>query len=201
MVYSKEDYSHRSIVVYEAVALREGMQDNLTSYFVRSLLSEGRIEYPVTVRDKDGNWTTKTIVKEGPTNLILTTTKVAIHSENETRALSLNTDDSRDQTQRVFRELANEASDDADLARWHHLHRWLQTAEHRVTIPYGPTLAEMVPPVAVRMRRDFGAVLALIRAHAILHQLNRPRGAEGHGASRAPPTPASMRCATPWPSC
>ncbi|MDQ3662847.1 MAG: hypothetical protein M3454_17725 [Actinomycetota bacterium] len=33
LVYSKEDYSHRSIVVYEAVALREGMQDNLTSYF------------------------------------------------------------------------------------------------------------------------------------------------------------------------
>jgi hypothetical protein len=38
----------------------------------------------------------------------------------------------------------------------------------------------MVPPVAVRLRRDFGAVLSLIRAHAILHQLNRRRDAQGH---------------------
>jgi hypothetical protein len=52
MVFNKEDYKHRAIVVYEAVALREGVQDNLTSYLIRSLLSEGRIEYPVTVRDK-----------------------------------------------------------------------------------------------------------------------------------------------------
>jgi hypothetical protein len=30
-----------------------------------------------------------------------------------------------------------------------------------------------VPPVAVRLRRDFAAVLNLIRAHAILHQASR----------------------------
>ncbi|MBA2312325.1 MAG: hypothetical protein H0V97_05945 [Actinobacteria bacterium] len=179
LVYSKEDFKHRTIVLYEAVALREGVQDNLTAYLLRSLLSEGRLEYPVTVRAKDGNWTTKTIVKEGPTNLILTTTKVSIHAENETRALSLTTDDTPDQTQRVFRELANEGEGGVDLEPWHQLHRWLRTAEHRVTIPFGPALAELVPPVAIRLRRDFGAVLALIRAHAILHQLNRPRDSEG----------------------
>jgi hypothetical protein len=36
----------------------------------------------------------------------------------------------------------------------------------------------MVEPVAVRLRRDFGAILALIRAHAILHQLNRPKDSD-----------------------
>ena len=77
LVYSTEEYAHRTLVLYEAAALREGIEDNLTAYFVRSLLSEGRIEYPVTVRDKDGSFTTKTIVKEGPTNLIVTTTKIA----------------------------------------------------------------------------------------------------------------------------
>ena len=61
---------------------------------MRSLLSEGRIDYQVTVRDKDGGFTTKTIVKEGPTNLIFTTTKTRVHAENETRILSLSTDDS-----------------------------------------------------------------------------------------------------------
>jgi hypothetical protein len=33
--------------------------------------------------------------------------------------------------------------------------------------------------VAVRLRRDFGTVLALVRAHALLHQANRARDAEG----------------------
>jgi DNA-binding transcriptional ArsR family regulator len=33
--------------------------------------------------------------------------------------------------------------------------------------------------VAVRLRRDFGAVLNLIRAHALLHQATRERDAEG----------------------
>ena len=34
--------------------------------------------------------------------------------------------------------------------------------------------------VAVRLRRDFGAVLNLIQTHAILHQASRERNAEGH---------------------
>jgi hypothetical protein len=48
-----------------------------------------------------------------------------------------------------------------------------------VTIPYAKALARLVPPVAVRLRRDFGAVLNLIRAHAVLHQATRERDAEG----------------------
>jgi hypothetical protein len=45
LVYSSREYRHRTLVVYEVVALREGVEDDLTSYFVRSLLSEGRIDY------------------------------------------------------------------------------------------------------------------------------------------------------------
>jgi Domain of unknown function (DUF3854) len=179
LVYSKEDYEHRTLVLYEAVALREGNDDNLTSYFVRSLLSEGRIEYPVTVRDRDGNFTTKTIVKKGPTNLIITTTKTQVHAENETRLLSLGTDDSREQTHRVLLALADETDLTVDLDEWHALQAWLQHAEHRVTIPYARELAEAIPPVAVRLRRDFGSVLALIRSHAILHQQTRAHDDRG----------------------
>jgi DNA invertase Pin-like site-specific DNA recombinase len=40
-------------------------------------------------------------------------------------------------------------------------------------------LAEWIPPVAVRLRRDFGQLLALIRTHAILHQASRERDPEG----------------------
>ena len=70
-------------------------------------------------------------------------------------------------------ELADENNADRDMEPWHNLQRWLAHAEHRVTIPYAKTLAQLVPPVAVRLRRDFGSLLALIRAHAVLHQASR----------------------------
>ena len=48
-----------------------------------------------------------------------------------------------------------------------------------VTIPYARDLARAVPPVAVRLRRDFKAILSLIKAHAILHQQTRDRDRDG----------------------
>ena len=48
-----------------------------------------------------------------------------------------------------------------------------------MAIAFATLLAEWIPPVAVRLRRDFGQLLALIRTHAILHQASRERDAEG----------------------
>jgi hypothetical protein len=179
LVYSPREYSHRTLVLYEVVALREGIEDDLTAYFVRSLLSEGRIRYEHSVRNPNGGWTTNTIEKPGPTGLIFTTTKAHIHRENETRVLSVTSDDSRAQTARVFQALASDDGTDVNLNPWKGLQSWLTRGEHRVVIPYAPALAESVPPVAVRLRRDFAAVLSLIRAHAILHQQTRDRDEAG----------------------
>jgi len=179
LIYSADEYAHKTIVIYEVTALREGAEDDMTSYFIRSLLSEGRIDYEVTVRGKDGGFTTKKITKEGPTNLVFTTTKTKVHAENETRILSLATDDSPDQTARVLFEMADEDNGGGDLQPWHDFQQWLATAENRVTIPYAQVLARLVPPVAVRLRRDFGSLLALIRAHAVLHQETRDADADG----------------------
>jgi hypothetical protein len=62
---------------------------------------------------------------------------------------------------------------------WHALQQWLERAEQGVTIPYAKELATKIPPLAVRLRRDFGAVLNLIKAHALLHQASRERDREG----------------------
>ena len=62
---------------------------------------------------------------------------------------------------------------------WHALQQWLQGAEHRVYIPYAEALAKLVPTIAVRLRRDFPAILRLVCAHAILHQATRDRDDEG----------------------
>lgn len=182
LVYMDDDFAHRTLVLYEATALREEREkadSNMTAYLVRSLLSEGRISYPVTVRGDDGKWVTKTIVKEGPTNLIVTTTATRLHGENETRMLSLPADDSEAQTRAVLRALAAGNAREPDYGQWHDYRRWLAAASHEVVIPHARWLAEQIPPVAVRLRRDFRSLLRLIETHAIMHQLTRSTDEEG----------------------
>src|SRR5262249_13473849 len=103
-----------------------------------------------------------------------------LHPENETRMLSLTITDTHVQTAAVFRALAQESPRaDADLTQWHALQTWLATGPTRVAIPFADQLAQLVPPVAVRLRRDFKTVLMLIRAHALLHQATRLKDEQG----------------------
>ena len=140
LIYMKEDFAHRTLVLFEAVALREEREkteSNLTAYIVRSLLSEGEIRYPVTMRGPDGNMVTKMIVKKGPTNFICTTTATSLHGENETRMLSLPTNDSAEQTRSIMKSIAAGPADaTADFAEWHAFAGWIAAANHRVVIPY-----------------------------------------------------------------
>jgi len=175
LAYSEEPIKHRFLVIYEAA----GMSGEFATYLIRSLLSEGRVRYETVEKTSEG-MKPRLIEREGPTGLIVTTTAVKLHPENETRLLSLTVTDTQDQTRAVMAALAVEASEAApNLEPWHALQVWLESAEHRVFIPYAKILADLIPPVAVRLRRDFGALLNLIRAHALLHQASRDRDAQG----------------------
>ncbi len=176
LAYSEEPIRHRFLVIYEA----DGMASDFAIYLMRSLLSEGRVRYE-TVESTPQGIKPRLIEREGPTGLILTTTAVKLHPENETRLLSLTVNDTREQTKDVLAALARRTKTPPDTAPWRALQEWLggPAACRSVDIPYAEDLAELVPPVAVRLRRDFGAVLNLIRAHAVLHQVNREKDAEG----------------------
>jgi hypothetical protein len=176
LAYSTEPLRHRHLILYEAAATGSA---EFTDYLMRSLLSEGRIRYETVEKTPEG-LQARLVEREGPTGLILTTTQVALHSENETRMLSLTVSDTREQTRRVLQTLALEGDrDDVDLTAWHALQTWLAGGDCRVVIPYARKLAELVPPNAVRLRRDFGAVLTLVKAHALLHQETRDRDDAG----------------------
>ncbi len=175
LAYSDEPLAHRFLVLYEAA----GLAGDFASYLVRSLLSEGRIRYETVEKTREG-LKPRLIEREGPTGLLVTTTAVHLHPENETRMLSIPVTDTPDQTRAIFRALATGTNTtEPDLTPWHALQTWLAGAEHRVEVPFALALADAVPPTAVRLRRDFGMLLTLIRAHALLHQASRGRDAAG----------------------
>jgi hypothetical protein len=177
LAYSEESIKHRFLVFFEA----EGMASDFATYLMRSLLSEGRLRYEFVEKTSEG-LRVRLIEREGPTGLIVTTTAVRMHPENETRLLSLTVTDTREQTRDILASLARSKTEVTDLTPWRALQEWLASpaAERKVAIPYAPALAELVPPVAVRLRRDFGAVLNLIQTQAILHQASRERNEEAH---------------------
>ena len=175
LAYSTEPLRHRHLVIYEAA----GMCSDFATYLIRSLLSEGRLRYETVEKTKDG-LVPRLIQREGPTGLIVTTTSLRLHPENETRMLSLTITDTPDQTAAVFRALAQDGNRVVtDLTEWHALQTWLATGPSRVGIPFADRLAKLVPPVALRLRRDFKTVLMLVRAHAVLHQASRRKNEEG----------------------
>jgi hypothetical protein len=174
LAYSEEPIKHRFLILYEAA----GMSGDFQTYLIRSLLSEGRVRYETIEKTSEG-LRPRVIEREGPTGLIVTSVADRLHPENETRLLSLYVTDTREQTGQILRALAEEEISLPALEPWIALQDWIGVADRRVTIPFAKVLAEKVPPVSVRLRRDFNAVLSLIRAHAVLHQASRDRDDRG----------------------
>jgi hypothetical protein len=175
LAYSEEPLKNRILTIFEA----SGMEGDMQTYLIRSLLSEGRIRYEVVEKTSEG-MKPRLIEREGPTGLLVTTTAPRLHPENETRLLSLTVTDTQDQTRSVLAALAEERHQQGpDLEEWRVLQGWLETQDNRVTVPYAARLASLVPPIAVRLRRDFGALLNLIRAHAVLHRATRETDPDG----------------------
>jgi hypothetical protein len=73
----------------------------------------------------------------------------------------------------------NEGNGEEEIGKFRALQEWLAGANHKVVIPYAERLAKMIPPVSVRLRRDFKAILYLIKSHAILHQTSREQDDRG----------------------
>jgi hypothetical protein len=176
LAYGEEPLAHRIMVLYEAA----GMASDFGTYLIRSLLSEGRICYETVEKTEEG-LKSRRIEREGPTGLITTTTAVRLHPENETRLLSLTVTDTPQQTKAIMRAQAGRQghTNKPDLTPWLALQQFLALGAAHVVIPFASELADLIPAVAVRLRRDFPTVLALIEAHALLHQATRERTPEG----------------------
>jgi len=174
--FSEEPLAHRFLYFAEAAGL--GERDSKLNAMLRTLMSENQLVYEVAHQRQDGTYTTQRMEKEGPTGFLTTTTAETLHPENETRFFSLTIDDTKAQTAAIIAATFDETPREVDFTPWHALQEWLSTAENRVTIPYGRTLAENIGAVDVRLRRDITAIKGLLRAHAVLHQRSRERDAQ-----------------------
>jgi phage/plasmid primase-like uncharacterized protein len=180
LLYFEGDFAHKILSMGEAINQDEvSFQD----YLLRELLSEGQLNYPVVQKQDDNTMKTITITKSGPVAFMVTTTRNKLHPENETRMLSVEINDSAEQTKSVMDMVAQveglnqELS--VNLAPWHDFQLWLEAGERRVTIPWAKALAALIPPKAVRLRRDVGQLLRVIKAHALLHRHHPTLGASG----------------------
>ena len=168
LAYSDEPLRHRHLVIYEAA----GMAGDFATYLIRTLLSEGRLRYETS---------RKRTMASFPSDRAGGADRPDRHHDRRAPAPGERNPDAdpdhhrhQEQTAAVFKALAQEGTRaDLDLSRWHALQTWLSTGPTQVTIPYAEKLADLVPPIAVRLRRDFKTVLMLIQAHALLHQASR----------------------------
>jgi hypothetical protein len=168
LVYDDRPIKHKMLVLHEAA----GMSSDYASYLIRTLLSEGCLRHGTVEATPDGLKPVM-VTREGPAGLITSTTQVTLHAENETRLISVPIDDTREQTKRVMDAIAAGNGRVVDFEPWHRLQYWLADGECRVSVPFGSVLARLIPPLHVRLRRDFSAVLGLTRAHALLHRASR----------------------------
>jgi hypothetical protein len=178
LIYDEREYKHTTVVIFEA----HGQGGELSSYLIRTLISEGQIRHQ-TVESTPQGLVGRAIVKEGPTNFITTTTLPELHAENETRIWTILVDDSPATTRGVLASQAKRARgtflppDVRDLCC---AFEWLKgTGAKQAVVPFAELLAAAMPDRPLRIRRDFPRLLQLVKVCALLHQLQRERDPEG----------------------
>jgi Bifunctional DNA primase/polymerase, N-terminal len=181
LLYMPGDFVHKILSMGEAIT---GEEVKFQDYLLRELMSENRLQYPVVQKIND-EFQTIVVEKNGPVSFIVTTTRNKLNPENETRMLSLEVDDSEAQTKAVLQKVAssqgyNRGERGIDFKVWHDYQRWLSAGDSKVKIPFALTLARMIPPKTVRLRRDFAQVLLAIKAHALLHRDHRKHDDKGN---------------------
>jgi hypothetical protein len=89
--------------------------------------------YKTVARTADG-LRPRLIEREGPTGLLVTTTAIRLHPENEARLLSVQVADRPEHTREVLGAIAAGARTPMDPAPWHALQTCLAGGEHRVSM-------------------------------------------------------------------
>jgi phage/plasmid primase-like uncharacterized protein len=174
LLYFEGDFQHKVLSMGEAHGREES---DLQNYLLRELMTENILRYHVPQKI-GGKIKTVLIEKHGPVAFVVTTTRNQLNAENETRMLSLELDDSEEQTRAVVEKIALVEGLNrkltTNLKPWHDYQRWLAAGVTLVQVPYAPVLSRLIKNTkSVRLRRDWGQLLRAIKAHALMHRAHR----------------------------
>ncbi|WP_338304986.1 hypothetical protein, partial [Bradyrhizobium ottawaense] len=173
---AQNELKHKMLVIQEAAGFSaDGW------VYLRQLLTEGRLTYRTVVQTRDGHVGKELPTIEGPVGLFMTTTQNRLHAEDETRFLSVHVDQSREQIRRAIMSYGDPESTaraDGLVPQFHALFEYVRSGPKNVVIPYRRRLLELLPDTYPRVLRDISKVLALIQAHALLHQELRAKRGE-----------------------
>jgi hypothetical protein len=169
-----------TILSHKILAIVEEEGAERATYPLKILQSEGELVMASTGKDPaTGKLVTKIYKVEGPVMIILTTTQVELDPELENRCLTLNVDESREQT-RAIHELQRTTMTyeghvrEAERESIQRLHKNAQRLLRRIRVhnPYAGYLTFVDDQT--RMRRDHAKYLVLMETIALMHQYQRP---------------------------
>ena len=182
------------IYIHEAAAIapKRGEEDD-KARFVRMLISEGRIVYPISQIDPETNEIrTQIYIKNGPIAVIVTSARNNVEPEMLTRLLVCDADETTAQTDLILSETLQRASGEArqrrepalSVEQWQDLQQWLQLdGPFEVFVPFAPAIraayADLELRLPLRARRDVVSILTAVHASAIVHKAQRATGNDG----------------------
>jgi hypothetical protein len=186
--YDREDaLKHKIVYAGEATAFYANQDGDDSSTqaaaLLRQLQSDGSITHRVTLKNESGELEAKTITREGPISLIVTSTQ-ELHAENATRNLILHLSETAEQTRtiidkRMMMRINPDVAGAVDLSVWHDLHVYLSYGPTHCVVPYARTLGRLIDEHHLRIRRDVDAIVSAIEAHTLLNQKRREQDARG----------------------
>ncbi len=181
---SGQDLKHKILAIVE----EEGAER--ASYALKLLQSEGELTIASTGKDPaTGRLVTETYRVEGPVMIFLTTTAIEVDEELLNRCLVLAVDEGREQTLAIHARQRQSQTLEGRIERQERqrirrAHRNAQKLLKPLVVvnPFAPELS--FASHVTRTRRDHMKYLTLIRAVALLHQMQRPVKTQVHREQR-----------------
>lgn len=148
---------------------------------IRELQTKKRISKTVTIKDKNGQLRTVTLIVEGPVSVIGCTTREKVYEDNANRAILIYLDGSKEQDERIMNYQKELRANIIDRHGEKLVQQKLQNMQRvlepvRVINPYA-TLID-IPKEVFKPRRTLPLLLSFIEAVAFYHQYQREQQAD-----------------------
>jgi hypothetical protein len=164
-------------------------------YPIRELQSKKRISKTVTVKDKNGQLKTVTLMVEGPVSVIGCTTREKVYEDNANRSILLYLDSSKAQDERILNYQKQRKANLINTTEEKTIQIKLQNSQRvldpiKIINPYAPLID--LPKEVFKPRRTMGLLLNFIESITFYHQHQRKQQADKNGELYIETTPKDI---------